>query len=125
MCELMALSFARPVSADFSIRAFAQRGIENADGWGLAWYPDRSLALVKEPVQWGASPYTDFLEHYPNLLSPVYLAHVRHGTTGGKPTHADTHPFARELGGRDYCFAHNGTLTGFDRLPLGRFRPVG
>jgi glutamine amidotransferase len=125
MCELMALSFARPVSADFSIRAFALRGSENADGWGLAWYPDRSLALVKEPLQWGASAYTGFLESYPNLLSPLYIAHVRHGTTGGKPTHADTHPFARELGGRPYCFAHNGTLEGFERLPLGRFHPVG
>ena len=24
-------------------------------GWGLGWYPDRSLAIVKEPVRWGAS----------------------------------------------------------------------
>ncbi len=54
------------------------------------------------------------------------LAHVRHKTTGGAPTHADTHPFARELRGRDYCFAHNGTLEGVvERLRLGRFRPVG
>jgi glutamine amidotransferase len=125
MCELMALSFARPVSADFSIRAFALRSQENADGWGLAWYPDRSLALVKEPLRWDASPYTHFLEQYPHLLSSIYVGHVRHGTTGGRPTHADTHPFARELDGRDWCFAHNGTLDGFERLPLGRFRPVG
>lgn len=125
MCELMALSFARPASADFSIRAFALRGTENADGWGLAWYPDRSLALVKEPLQWGASPFPHFLESYPHLVSAIYLAHVRHRTTGGKPTHADTHPFARELGGRMYCFAHNGTLLGFDRLALGRFHPAG
>jgi len=124
MCELMALSFARPVSADFSIREFALRSAENADGWGLGWYPDRSLAIVKEPIKWGASAFPGFLESYAHLSSQVYIGHVRHGTTG-TPTRADTHPFARELRGREYCFAHNGTLVGFERLPLGRFLPVG
>jgi predicted glutamine amidotransferase len=126
MCELMALSFAGPVSAAFSVREFAARGEENADGWGLAWYPDQSLAVAKEPVKWATSKYTGFLENYPGLHSKIYIAHVRHKTTGGEPTHADTHPFARELGGRDYCFAHNGTIAGYaGELPLGRFRPVG
>lgn len=125
MCELMGLSFARPVSADFSIRAFALRSEENADGWGLAWYPDRSLALVKEPLRWDTSTYTRFLETYPGLLSAIYIAHVRHGTVGTQPTHANTHPFARELDGRDWCFAHNGTLLSDEALPTGRFCPVG
>ena len=126
MCELMGLSFARPISADFSIRSFALRCQDNADGWGLGWYPDHSLALVKEPLEWRTSPVSGFLETYPGLLASIYIAHVRHKTTGGKATHADTHPFARELGGQDFCFAHNGTLLGaFGQLPLGRLRPVG
>jgi predicted glutamine amidotransferase len=126
MCELMGLCFAQPISADFSIREFARRGEENADGWGLAWYPDRSAAVVKEPIPWQASKYTGFLETYHGLLSPIYIAHVRHKTVGGPLTHAETHPFLRELGGREYCFAHNGTVAGYcDQLPLGRFRPVG
>lgn len=128
MCELMALSFAGPVSADFSLREFASRGVDNPDGWGLAWYPDGgpAVALVKEPVPWGASPTAGFLAAHPTLVSRIYLAHVREKTVGGAPRHADTHPFARELDGRDYAFAHNGTLQGpaWD-LPLGRFRPVG
>lgn len=125
MCELMGMSFAKPVMASFSIQAFGERSLENADGWGLAWYPDRSLAMVKQPVRWSVQ-HTQFLEHYPGLLSATYVAHVRHRTTGAIPTHADTHPFCRELNGRDYCFAHNGTLAGqfWDR-PLGRFRPIG
>ena len=40
MCELMGCQFAQPVQADFSIREFARRDEENADGWGLAWYVD-------------------------------------------------------------------------------------
>ncbi len=128
MCELMAMSFSSPVSADFSLREFAARGEENPDGWGLAWYPDggRSAAVVKEPVKWGSSPTAGFLAANPTLSSRIHLAHVRHKTVGDAPNHADTHPFARELGGRDYAFAHNGTLSGaaWD-LPLGRYQPVG
>ena len=46
--------------------------------------------------------------------------------SGPSPNHADTHPFRREVRGRDYCFAHNGTLQGpaWD-LPLGSHHPVG
>src|ERR1700681_4150518 len=125
MCELMGMSFAKPVVANVSIQAFSQRSQDNADGWGLAWYPDRSLALVKQPMRWSVQ-HTQFLEHYPGLLSSIYVAHVRQRTTGSTPTHADTHPFSRELHGREYCFAHNGTLTGaFWQRPLGRFRPIG
>ena len=128
MCELMAMSFAEPVSADFSLRKFATRGEANPDGWGLAWYPagGRASAVVKEPVRWDMSRTAGFLADQPSLSSRIYLAHVRDATVGGPPNHADTHPFAREQGGRDYVFAHNGTLTGpaWD-LPLGRHRPVG
>src|SRR5437868_4662184 len=124
MCELMGYSFAKPTQADFSIREFARRGKENADGWGLAWYPDHSLALIKEAVQWEASPHSGFLESYSGIISSLCIAHVRHLTTG-RATHADTHPFARELAGAEYCFAHNGTLPHAHALPLGRFRPVG
>jgi len=128
MCELMALSFSNPVSADFSLREFAARGEENPDGWGLAWYPEggRSVAVVKEPVKWGLSQTAGFLATNPTLSSRIHLAHVRHKTVGDAPNHADTHPFTRELGGCDFVFAHNGTLSGeaWD-LPLGRYRPVG
>ena len=102
MCELMGMSFQRPVSADFSIREFALRSVENADGWGLAWYPDRSLALIKEAVKWRSSKHTGFLESYPEVRSRIYLGHVRHKTVGGEVTHADTHPFARELRGSEH-----------------------
>lgn len=125
MCELMALSFAEPISADFSIREFALRGEENADGWGLAWYPDQSVSIVKEPLRWRESGHSGFLETYPQLKSRVYLAHVRDKTVGGVPTHADTHPFVRERNGVEYCFAHNGTIAGHEELELGRYRPVG
>src|SRR5262245_60339035 len=124
MCELMAYNFAKPIVADFSIHAFGHRGDDNADGWGLGWYPDRSLAVIKDTGRWKASPHTGFLESYAGICSPMLIAHVRHATVG-HATRADTHPFAREWGGAEYCFAHNGTLKKAHDLPLGRFRPIG
>ena len=126
MCELLGLCFDAPVTADISIREFASRGQQNPDGWGLAWYPDKSVALVKEAIAWQSSRHTVFLESYRELRSPIYIGHVRHKTVGGPVTHADTHPFARELNGREYCLAHNGTLFDLtEAFPLGRFHPLG
>ncbi len=120
----MGFSFQKPTVADFSIREFAVRDEENADGWGLAWYPDRSLALIKEAGKWRSSLHSGFLETYAGIRSDICVAHVRH-LTMGRATRADTHPFARELEGVEYCFAHNGTLPKAKELPLGRFRPIG
>jgi glutamine amidotransferase len=126
MCELLGLCFDERVAADISIHEFASRGADNPDGWGLAWYPDQSVAVVKEAIAWQSSKHTVFLESYPALRSKIYVGHVRHKTVGGPVTHADTHPFVRELNGREYCFAHNGTLTDLAQaFPLGRFLPVG
>ena len=126
MCELMAISFETPASASFALQKFGDRGDCNPDGWGIGWYPDHSAALVKEPVPWLTSPLARFLSDDPGLVSRTYLVHVRDKTIGGAPSHADTHPFARSMGGRDYLFAHNGTLD--DRvwnLPIGTHQPVG
>src|SRR4051794_36679571 len=102
MCELMGLSVEKPISANFSFREFAGGDHENPDGWGLAWYPDQSAAVIKEPIPWRSSQHSEFLETYRALLSQTYIGHVRHKTVGGEPTHADTHPFLREFAGRDY-----------------------
>ena len=37
----------------------------------------------------------------------------------------NTHPFARELWGRNWNFAHNGELRGIKKLPLAYYRPIG
>jgi glutamine amidotransferase len=126
MCELLGLCFDAPVTAEISIHEFATRGHDNPDGWGLAWYPDNSVAVIKEAIPWHSSKHTVFLESYSAIRSKIFIGHVRHRTVGGPVTHADTHPFVRELDGREYCFAHNGTLVDLSvNFPLGRFRPLG
>lgn len=126
MCELLGLSFEKPISASVTFKEFSSGDQDNADGWGVCWYPDQSLAIVKEPRKWRESHYAQFLCDYPGVESRILMAHIRHKTRGGSPSHADTHPFGRELGGREYVFAHNGTLD--ERvwgLPLGPARPLG
>ena len=40
MCELLGMSFNRPVGCGFSFRGFAKRGVDNPHGWGIALYPE-------------------------------------------------------------------------------------
>lgn len=125
MCELMGLCFDQPVLADFSMHAFAGGDSDNPDGWGVAWYPDRSLGLVKEALTWRRSGFAQFLESYPGLEASLFVAHIRKKSTGGQATHADTHPFSREYAGREYCFAHNGTVANYRELACNAFQPIG
>nr|MBA2815560.1 Phosphoheptose isomerase [Candidatus Pantoea persica] len=37
----------------------------------------------------------------------------------------NTHPFTRELWGRNWTYAHNGQLKGYRQRETGHFRPVG
>jgi predicted glutamine amidotransferase len=126
MCELLGLCFNKPIAPSISFIGFRQRGEVNRHGWGVAFYPDRSAQVTKEPINAGASELSNFLKDYRHMGSKILLAHVRHATVGSH-TRMNTHPFQRELGGRDYVFAHNGDLKGDFRkgLSLGLYHPVG
>lgn len=126
MCELLGLCFNRPIAPSISFIGFRQRGEVNRHGWGVAFYPDSSAQVIKEPINAGASELSNFLKGYKFMSSKILLAHVRHATIGSH-TRMNTHPFQRELGGREYVFAHNGDLKGNFRkgLALGAFHPVG
>jgi len=130
MCELMGLTFNRPVSPSFSFRGFRHRSAANPHGWGIGYYPAgkgcaaRAAQVIKEPVKADGSSMSAFLfQRYP-VRSSVIIAHVRKASVGAK-THANTHPYQRELGGRDFIFTHNGTLRGYRGLDPGRRAPLG
>jgi predicted glutamine amidotransferase len=126
MCELLGINFNKPVSCGFSFRGFARRSNLNPHGWGIALYPegDKAVQVIKESLRAGASELAGFVKHYPCFHSHVFLSHVRYATS--KVCYANTHPFVREVNGREYAFAHNGVLTNYQgELPLGRWKPVG
>jgi predicted glutamine amidotransferase len=124
MCELLGMSFNKTIQPIISFKGFWPRGNVHPDGWGLAYYPDESVQIVKEPIRTGRSELAGHLRHYKTLKSKIFIAHVRQTSVGSK-SYKNTHPFYRELNGREYVFAHNGTIYYHSDLDIGRFIPVG
>ena len=128
MCELLGKSSSQPAKINLSLTEFAQHGGRTGphkDGWGIAYYDGGDIRLVKDTRRASESPWAEFVEGQ-GLAAKTVIGHIRNATTG-KVAIANTHPFARELGGRMHVFAHNGVVEGVlnGGMPLGRFRPVG
>lgn len=127
MCELLGLVFNLEVDFNISFKEFRQRGKSNDDGWGVAFFPDgRSSQVLKEATKAPSSKLADFLQDPPYIRSKIILAHVRYAS-GTDVAHRNTHPFCRELNGKEYVFAHNGVLrSNYEQeLVTGRYKPVG
>lgn len=129
MCELLSLSFSEPSHLTFSLNALASHGMPaggTCDGWGVAFYAGRDVALFREPGAAGNSALVRFLE---TQGPPTNLAvsHIRHATQGAVQL-SNTQPFVRELGGSMHVFAHNGNLA-YGAYQQGadfrRFSPLG
>jgi glutamine amidotransferase len=90
----------------------------------LALYPDKSASIFKEHLRADRSGLSEFLQNYEGLKSKVYVAHVRFASKGSV-AHENTHPFSREIWGREVTFAHNGTLSDFAARESPVFMPIG
>ncbi|HGN6164133.1 TPA: class II glutamine amidotransferase, partial [Klebsiella pneumoniae] len=58
------------------------------------------------------------------IKSCSVVAHIRQANRG-RVALENTHPFTRELWGRNWTYAHNGQLKGYKSLKTGNFHPVG
>jgi predicted glutamine amidotransferase len=126
MCELLGMECNVPTDIVFSFSGLALRGGAagpHADGWGLALYEGRSVRTFLEPAAAANSALAKYIRENP-IKTLLAIAHVRKRTRGPVCL-ANTHPFVRELWGRHFTFAHNGTVRNVKRHPLGRFRPIG
>jgi predicted glutamine amidotransferase len=126
MCELLGMECNVPTDIVFSFAGLSARGGRrgpHADGWGLALYEGRVARLFLEPAPAASSPLARFVREHP-IKTLLAIAHVRRKTRGHVSL-ANTHPFVRELWGRHFVFAHNGTVKGVRRHKLGHFRPLG
>ena len=123
MCRLLGLTAGRePINASFwlldapdSLEVQSRR---NADGSGIGFFdPAGTPVLDKQPE--AAFQDEEFTREAKQARSPVFVAHVRWATAGGR-TMQNTHPFAMQ--GR--IMAHNGGLGDVGRLAeqLGRYR---
>lgn len=129
MCELFAMSSRYPTSVGFSLETLARRGGHDGphkDGWGVAYFEDRDVFLLRESSPAAESGLVRFMEKN-GPPSDLVISHIRLATQGD-PALRNTQPFQRELGGRAHVFAHNGHLPGIEdeiQLTSHRHTPVG
>ncbi len=127
MCELLGMECNVPTDIVFSFTGLRRRGggtAHHKDGWGLALYQGKRARVFLDPEPAARSPLAAFVAANP-IKTLLAIGHVRKRTRG-PTTLCNTHPFVRELWGRHWVFAHNGTLRNLaKRSQYGRFRPIG
>jgi transglutaminase-like putative cysteine protease/predicted glutamine amidotransferase len=127
MPNLLATSFEGTLAPSIDLRCLAP-GHKLPDGWGLGYYPgsEPAAAVLKEHAPPpGGTIHSELVKAWGKLESPLFLLHIRTATWGAV-SDANTQPFARSFGGRDWLFGHSGSL----RKPLpppkeSHFAPVG
>ena len=123
------MSARHATTVNMSLEEFSRHGGlsgPHKDGWGIAWYEDRDIRLVKERDPAASSACVRFIRTNP-FSSSFVISHIRKATLGSVATR-NCQPFVRELGGVWHTFAHNGDLKGIaaePRFRAERFRPVG
>lgn len=129
MCELFGMSSRYPSTVQLSLEEFWRHGGlsgPHKDGWGIVWYDEREVRLIKESRPAADSACVRFIQENP-FTTPFALSHVRRATQGAVALR-NCQPFVREVGGAWHAFAHNGDLAGIDAaMPtrLDGFRPIG
>ncbi|MGB2078439.1 MAG: class II glutamine amidotransferase [Vibrio sp.] len=126
MCELLGMSANVPTDICFSFTGLIQRGGKTGphrDGWGITFYEGKGCRIFKDPAPSYQSKIAQLVQSYP-IKSCAVISHIRQANRGGVSLE-NTHPFTRELWGRNITFAHNGQLKGYENLPTGRHTPIG
>ena len=126
MCQLLGMNCNVATDIVFSFTGFQRRGgatDEHSDGWGIAFFEGKGCRVFLDPEPAAQSPVADFVRRYP-IRSLNVIAHIRKATRGPIGLE-NTHPFLRELWGRYWIFAHNGTLEDYRPAAAERYRPVG
>lgn len=127
MCELLAMSANVPTDICFSFTGLMQRGGNTGphkDGWGITFYEGKGCRSFKDPLPSFESPIATLVTNYP-IKSEAVICHIRQANSGGVCLE-NTHPFTRQMWGRNWTYAHNGQLSEFkEALPVKVHLPVG
>lgn len=126
MPSLLAMSFEGALSPSFDLRCL-NPGHHLPDGWGIGFYPglEPSATVLKEPSPAADSVKSQLVEGWEHLESSLVMMHIR-AARWGAIADANTQPFSRTWGRRDWLFAHSGSLESRPLLgPDPLFEPVG
>ncbi|MGZ3480483.1 MAG: class II glutamine amidotransferase, partial [Myxococcaceae bacterium] len=115
MPNLLAMSFECALCPAFDLRCL-HPGATRPDGWGLGYYPpgEQSVTVHKEAAPIHGSPQSELVRRADHKESSTFVLHLRTALWGAL-TEANTQPFARAWGGREWLFAHSGSL---ERRPI-------
>ncbi len=119
------MSFEGELAPSFTLHCL-DAGRALPDGWGLGYYPagEPSAAILKEPAPPQASMRSQLALAWEQVASNVFVLHIRHATWGAL-SDANTQPFSRTWGRRDWLMAHAGSLDRKEADVPGPFEPVG
>ena len=119
------MSFEGELAPSFTLHCL-DAGRALPDGWGLGYYPagEPSAAILKEPAPPQASIRSQIALAWEQVASNVFVLHIRHATWGAL-SDANTQPFSRTWGRRDWLMAHAGSLDRKEADVPGPFEPVG
>jgi transglutaminase-like putative cysteine protease/predicted glutamine amidotransferase len=126
MPNILAMSFEGHLAPSFDLRCL-EPGRKLPDGWGIGYYPggEPSASVLKEPAPSEGSIRSELVKAWQHLESSIFIVHIRTATWGIQ-SDANTQPFSRSWGGRDWMIAHAGSL--YRHLPHQEgalFDPVG
>ena len=120
------MCFEGELAPSFDMRCLTD-GPSLPDGWGLGYYPagEPSASVLKEPAPSRRSIRGELVKAWEHLESSLFVLHVRTATWGSN-TDANTQPFVKSWGGRDWMIGHAGSLVSrLDEEPDPRFEPIG
>ncbi len=126
MCELLGMSANVPTDICFSFTGLVKRGGDTGphrDGWGITFYEGKGCRSFKDPRPSCESEIAELVKAYP-IKSKAVISHIRQANRGCVSLE-NTHPFTRELWGRNWTYAHNGQLSDYQGLPTGDLLPIG
>ncbi|REL35409.1 class II glutamine amidotransferase [Thalassotalea euphylliae] len=127
MCELLAMSANVPTDICFSFAGLMQRGGNTGphkDGWGVTFYEGKGCRSFKDPMPSAESKIAQLVTDYP-IKSESVICHIRQANSGAVCLE-NTHPFVRQLWGKNWTYAHNGQLKNFiEALTVEHHIPVG
>ena len=125
MPNLLAMSFEGELAPSFRLLCL-EPGRALPDGWGLGFYPggEPSASVLKEPAPATDSIRGQLARAWEHLESSLFVLHIR-AARWGSISDANTQPFERSWGRRDWMICHSGSLDQRLDVEAGPFEPVG
>jgi predicted glutamine amidotransferase len=123
--NLLAMTFEGALAPSFDLKCL-RPGRTLPDGWGIGYYPggEPVATVLKEPAPPVGSIRSTLVKAWEHLESSLFVVHIRTATWGA-PTDANTQPFCRAWGRRDWLMAHSGSLRERPAPPPQPFEPIG